>query len=313
VSWLLTGGAGYIGSHIAHQFVEAGESIVIFDNLSTGRFERIPESATFVKGDITSESDFSSIFESHEIEGVINLVALKSVAESELFPDEYERVNTRGAALVLSCSIKNDVKFFIQSSTAAVYGNPESGFAHESTEPHPISVYGRTKLAAEDELVGAVSSNSISGTSLRYFNVVGARNKLLKDNSAANLFPIVMRAISAGRRPQVFGSDYETPDGTCIRDYVHVEDIASAHLLTARALREKTLPPAINIGTGSGFSVLEVISALQEFNGTSLDPEMLPRRIGDPAELTAKVELAEAVLGFRSTRTLEDMVTSTFI
>ena len=313
MSWLLTGGAGYIGSHIAHQFVEAGESVVILDNLSTGLMERLPKSATFVKGEITSDSDLANVFKSHAIEGVINLAALKSVAESELFPDEYELVNSRGAAQVLKHSIKNGAQFFIQSSTAAVYGNPESGVAYESTVPHPISVYGRTKLAAEEELTGAMSRNSISGTSLRYFNVVGARNKRLKDNSAANLFPIVMRALSAGNRPQVFGGDYETPDGTCIRDYVHVEDIALAHLLTARALREKTLPPSINLGTGSGFSVLEVISALQKSIGTSYDPEMLPRRFGDPAELTANVELAEAVIGFKSVRKLNDMVTSTFI
>ena len=313
MSWLLTGGAGYIGSHIAHQFVEAGESVVVLDNLNTGLMERLPERATFIKGDITSDSDLAHVFKSHAIEGVINLAALKSVAESELFPDEYELVNTIGAAQVLEYSIKSGVRFFIQSSTAAVYGNPESGVAYESTTPDPISVYGRTKLAAEEELMGAVSKKSIAGTSLRYFNVVGARNKLLKDNSAANLFPIVMRALSSGNRPQVFGSDYETADGTCIRDYVHVEDIALAHLLTARALREKTLPPAINIGTGSGFSVLEVISALQEINETSLDPEMLPRRIGDPAELTANVELAEDVIGFKSARTLKDMVASTFI
>jgi UDP-glucose 4-epimerase len=313
MSWLLTGGAGYIGSHIAHQFVEAGESVVILDNLSTGLMERIPKSATFVKGDITSDSDLAKVFKSHAIEGVINLAALKSVAESELFPDEYELVNSRGAAQVLKHSIKNGAQFFIQSSTAAVYGNPESGVAYESTAPHPISVYGRTKLAAEEELTGAMSKNSISGTSLRFFNVVGARNKTLKDNSAANLFPIVMRALSAGNRPQVFGGDYETHDGTCIRDYVHVEDIALAHLLTARALRENTLPPSINLGTGSGFSVLEVISALQKSSGTSFDPEMLPRRFGDPAELTANVELAEAVIGFKSVRNLNDMVSSTFI
>ena len=313
MSWLLTGGAGYIGSHIAHQFVDAGESVVILDNLNSGLMERVPESAIFVKGDITSDSDLASVFRSHAIEGVINLAALKSVAESELFPDEYELINAKSAAKVLDYSIKSGVRFFIQSSTAAVYGNPESGVAFESTAPQPISVYGRTKLAAEEALLGAVSRDSISGTSLRYFNVVGARNKTLKDNSAANLFPIVMRALSSGIRPQVFGSDYETPDGTCIRDYVHVEDIALAHLLTARALQDKTLPPAINIGTGSGFSVLEVISALQEFNETSLVPEMLPRRIGDPAELTANVELAEAVIGFKSTRNLHDMVTSTFL
>ncbi len=313
MSWLLTGGAGYIGSHVAHQFVEAGESVVIFDNLRTGLMERVPKSVIFFKGDITSDSDLSAVFRSHQIEGVINLAALKSVAESELFPDEYERVNARGATQVLDYSIKNGVQFFIQSSTAAVYGNPESGVAYETTAPHPISVYGRTKLVAEEELTQAMDRKSISGTSLRYFNVVGARSKLLKDNSAANLFPIVMRALSSGIRPQVFGNDYETPDGTCIRDYVHVEDIALAHYLTARGLRSNALPPAINIGTGRGFSVLEVISALQEFNGTSLEPDMLPRRVGDPAELTANVELAEAVIGFRSARSLKDMVESTYL
>ncbi len=312
MSWLITGGAGYIGSHIAHTFVLEGEEVVVLDNLSTGLLERIPSGVPFYQGDITSEEVYKKIFSQEKIEGVINLAALKSVKESMRLQDEYRRINTYGVENTLKMAVKHGVEIFLQTSTAAVYGNVEGGVAFEFSETNPISVYGSTKLEAEEILDSHLESGKIKGTSLRYFNVVGASTPQLSDTSNANLFPMAMNELRAHKAPSVFGNDYPTLDGSCIRDYVHVQDVADAHLLAVTALRKKSLPEALNIGTGKGLSVFEVLDAMQTHLGTQTEIKIRPRREGDPASLVANVDLAFEQLGFRAKRSLEEMVSTTY-
>lgn len=313
MSWLITGGAGYIGSHIVHTFVSEGEEVVVLDNLSSGLVERVPRDVPFYEGDITSEDIYEKIFSQEKIEGVINLAALKSVEESMRLPDEYRRVNTYGVENTLKLAINHGVEIFLQTSTAAVYGNVEGGVAIESTKTNPISVYGSTKLDAEKILNSYVESGTIKGVSLRYFNVVGASTPQLRDTSISNLFPIAMNELRAHKAPSVFGNDYPTLDGSCIRDYVHVQDVADAHLLAVRALRADSLPGALNIGTGKGLSVFEVLDAMQTYLGTQGEIKIKPKREGDPASLIANVDLAWKHLGFRAKRSLEEMVSTTYI
>ena len=313
MSWLITGGAGYIGSHIAHTFVSEGEQVVILDSLSNGLVERVPRGVSLYEGDIASEEVYKKIFSQEKIEGVINLAALKSVEESMRLPDEYRRVNTYGVETALKMAVNHGVEIFLQTSTAAVYGNVEGGVAIESNKTNPISVYGSTKLDAEKILNSYVESGTIKGVSLRYFNVVGASTPKLRDTSISNLFPIAMNELRAHKAPSVFGNDYPTLDGSCIRDYVHVQDVADAHLLAVRALRADSLPGALNIGTGKGLSVFEVLDAMQTYLGTQAEIKIKPKREGDPASLIANVDLAWKHLGFRAKRSLEEMVSTTYI
>jgi UDP-glucose 4-epimerase len=311
--WLITGGAGYIGSHVVDLFIDSGESVVVLDNLRTGHIDRLPPGAIFFQGDITSESDLESLFTNFEIKGIVNLAGLKSVEESSQIPDEYFRVNSLGVKTLLSKSKKYGVKYFIQSSTAAVYGNLASGFANESDSVKPISVYGESKLQAEIHLGEEISRGSIRAASLRYFNVVGAKKYQLKDTSVENLFPIVANAISIRSPIKVFGTDYQTRDGSCVRDYVHVLDVANAHLLAAREIEKREIPSHLNIGTGQGYTVLEVINAFEAFHKSKLEIIELPRRIGDPETLLADIGLAVKELDFYPEFRLDQMVESTFV
>ena len=313
MTWLITGGAGYIGSHVVDLFLASGETTVVLDNLKSGNISRVHPSSKFVLGDITNEKDLDGVFSQFEIIGIINLAGLKSVEESARIPSEYFRVNDFGVGQLLNKAQENKVPYFIQSSSAAIYGNPDSGIAHELLSPQPISVYGESKLKAEEKLDSAMTIGDISGTSLRYFNVVGSKNVSLSDTSMNNLFPIVANSIKRNLRPQVFGGDYQTLDGSCIRDYIHVLDLARAHLLAARNLQVGELPKYLNVGTGRGHSVLEVIAAFQAFHETTLELEILPRRTGDPGVLIADTNLAFDVLGFKAEYSLEKMVASTHL
>ena len=313
MTWLITGGAGYIGSHIVDLFLFSGESVVVIDNLRAGHTERLPQGVPFVQGDITSESDLESLFSHFAIRGVINLAGLKSVEESSRIPEEYFRVNSVGVKVLLAKAKKHNVKFFIQSSSAAVYGNLDSGVAFELLPLNPISVYGKSKLEAETQLENEISNGAIRGTSLRYFNVVGAKNLQLRDSSTENLFPIIANAIKNKLPLKVFGTDYQTRDGSCIRDYVHVLDLAQAHLLAARQIEMQEIPRHLNIGTGHGYSVLEVIEAFQVSHKYKIEVLNYPRRTGDPATLTADIALAVKELGFHPDYGLSQMVNSTYL
>lgn len=308
--WLVTGGAGYIGSHVVLKMSEAGFEVVVLDNLSSGLIERIPVGANFIKGDICDFDLVSQLLLDNKVEGIINLAALKSVEESKQIPEEYERINHLGTKILVDCAIKAGVNIFIQSSTAAVYGKSDSGLVSETSELSPISPYGESKVLAEREVERFIGKDGRRGTCLRYFNVLGSESPLLKDNSKANVVPMVLEALAKGAPPQIFGDDYQTKDGTCIRDYIHVSDIARAHVLAVIKLQTGVLPPAINIGTGHGYSVREVMREILVQSSSKNEPIVVGRREGDPAILISDVTLIRELLGFKAELSLFQMIRS---
>ena len=308
--WLVTGSSGYIAQHVIEQFLLNEFDVIGIDSRVISSNTPIKSKFKQYVGDIRDEVFLSQVFMSESIVGVVNLAALKSVDESLAKPELYEQVNFQGVQTLLAESIKSGVQYFIQSSTAAVYGSSQDGFVDEKSETLPISPYGATKLKAENALSAEISRGAIRGTSLRYFNVIGSSRPEMQDTSKANIVPMVLRAIQEDQNPRIFGADYETPDGTCVRDYVHVVDIAKAHLLAAERVQKHDLPPAINIGSGRGYSVREIMNEILSQKGSSLIPEVHPRRPGDPSFLVARVDLADQVLGFRAELGLSEMVSS---
>ena len=318
-TWLITGGAGYIGAHIADLFLADNKEIVIYDSLYQGLESRIEflrkkhdREIPLVVADIRDFAKFEQVLATYKPHGVIHTAALKAVGESIEQPDEYFDVNCSATKKMLDLLINFKIYNFIFSSTAAVYGSPNhTNPAKEDDPKNPISPYGAAKLAAEESVNKFLALPSNRGTSLRFFNVIGTADPELMDNSAENLVPIVLNKLKVGEVPVIFGADYPTPDGTCIRDYIDVRDVARAHLLSANA--EKELPPVMNVGTGKGTSVWEVI----ELVGASFGLENLPvtidqRRVGDPAFLSADVSLIESILGFKANYDLVDSVRSLF-
>ncbi len=316
MTWLITGGAGYIGSHVVDQFLSAGKEVVVFDSLINGLKSRVdfvnslhPENqAVFIKADIRDVDTISDSIETYGVRGIVHLTALKSVAQSMIEPDLYMEVNYEATKSLLDIAQSYSIKQFIFSSSAAVYGSPETGIVKESDETNPISPYGESKLLAEKALNDFLDISGNKGTSLRFFNVVGTAYRELMDNSRENLVPIVISALQQNQAPVIFGTDYPTPDGTCIRDYVDVRDIAIAHLQVAES--QIALPRALNIGTGRGASVLEVINVIAQKNDLGITPILSDRRLGDPARLCADVSLAEGSLNFSAQYSLRESITS---
>ena len=317
--WLITGGAGYIGAHVADDFLADGKDVVIYDSLYQGLESRIEylrkkhgKEIPLIVADIRDTVKFEEVLADYAPHGVIHTAALKAVGESMEKPDEYFEVNYRATAKMLELLIKHDIHNFIFSSTAAVYGSPDHSNPIKEDDPkNPISPYGASKLAAEEEVNKYLALPGNRGTSLRFFNVVGTAAPQLMDNSVENLVPIVINKLKAGEAPVIYGTDYPTPDGTCIRDYVDVRDVANAHLSSVNA--EKELPPVMNVGTGKGASVREVI----EFVGTASRQESLQviaseRRAGDSGFLCADVALINRTLGFRANHELVDSAGSLF-
>jgi len=318
-TWLLTGGAGYIGAHIADEFIRAGKPVVIYDSLYQGLESRIVylrakhnAPIPFIKADIRDYNELESVIRTHKIDGIVHTAALKAVGESLEKSDEYFQVNLEATTELIAIAKRNNVKKFIFSSTAAVYGSPDSMDPCKEDGPKaPISPYGDSKYQAESAVTAYINTPGNFGTSLRFFNVVGAAAPELFDNSVTNLVPIVIGKLNKGESPTIFGTDYPTPDGTCIRDYVDVRDIARAHLAAANATTK--LPDTMNIGTGRGASVREVIKlVLEATNKTDAQVIENPRRAGDPAFLCADVTLAKSAMGFESKYSLEESVRSLF-
>jgi UDP-glucose 4-epimerase len=318
-TWLLTGGAGYIGSHIANEFIRAGKSVVIYDSLYQGLESRIKYLRTkhnidipLIKADIRDYNEIEGVIRKYNINGIVHTAALKAVGESMEKPDEYFEVNLTATNEIIDIARRNNVKKFIFSSTAAVYGSPDSMEPCLEDGPKaPISPYGDSKYQAEAKVTAFINTPGNHGTSLRFFNVVGTAAPELIDNSVENLVPIVLGKLNKNQSPEIFGTDYPTPDGTCIRDYVDVRDIARAHLAAADATGQ--LPPALNIGTGRGASVREVIDlVLKAINKTDTQVIESPRRAGDPAFLCADINLAKSSMGFTSMYSLEESVRSLF-
>jgi UDP-glucose 4-epimerase len=318
-TWLLTGGAGYIGTHIADEFIRTGKSVVIYDSLYQGLESRIVylrakhnAPIPFIKADIRDYNELENVIRTHKIDGIVHTAALKAVGESMEKSDEYFQVNLEATTELIAIAKRNNVKKFIFSSTAAVYGSPDSMDPCKEDGPKaPISPYGDSKYQAETSVTAFINTPGNHGTSLRFFNVVGAAAPELLDNSVENLVPIVLGKLNKGEAPTIFGTDYPTPDGTCIRDYVDVRDIARAHLAAANATTK--LPDTMNIGTGRGASVREIIKlVLESTNKADTQVVETDRRAGDPAFLCADVTLAKSAMGFESKYSLEESVKSLF-
>ena len=311
MTWLLTGGAGYIGAHVLRSLQAADMDVVVVDDLSTGIASRVPDNVPLVKVDLGDVNALSELMKEHEISGVVHLAAKKAVGESVERPLWYYRQNMDRILTLVETMANVGVRNMVYSSSAAVYGMPAGQQVAEDDSTVPTSPYGETKLIGEWVVRDAARVHGLSWTALRYFNVAGAGADDLGDTSAFNLIPLVFRAVSAGERPKIFGDDYATPDGTCVRDYIHVADLAEAHVTAAVATQgSEPIGRAYNVGRGVGASVREVIDVASAVIGRDLNPEVVARRSGDPAYLVATADRIRDELGWTATRDLTDMVSS---
>ncbi len=308
----MTGGAGYIGSHVVRLLLARGDDVIVIDRLSTGRRHRI-DGAVLVETDLASPEaadEVREIVREHGVDGVLHFAALKSAPESVLQPERYYRENLGALANVLSGIRDTAVRSFVFSSSAAVYGEVSDEPVGENIPTAPINPYGQTKLAGEWLTRAATAAAGIPSVSLRYFNVAGAGWPDLADDQVANLFTVTIDRILRDEPPIIYGDDHETADGTGVRDYVHVLDLAEAHVAALEALANRPQHDVYNIGTGRGVSVREVIDALASVSGRPLAPVVADRRPGDPSSVVADVSRSARELGWRSRYSLSDMVES---
>lgn len=311
MTWLITGGAGYIGAHVVRAMTEAGERAVVYDDLSTGIAERVPDGVPLEVGSTLDRERLSRVLAGHGITGVVHLAAKKQVGESMDLPLHYYRENVEGLRVLLEAVTAAGVPSFVFSSSAAVYGMPDVDLVTEETPCVPMSPYGETKLAGEWLVRATGRATGLSTACLRYFNVAGAAAPELTDVGVFNLIPMVFEKLTEGASPRIFGDDYPTPDGTCVRDYIHVVDLAEAHVAAARAL--ETAPGrdlTLNIGRGEGVSVREMIDRINALTGYDRPPVVTPRRPGDPARVVASAERIAAELGWKAKYDVQDMITS---
>ncbi|MFI5853687.1 UDP-glucose 4-epimerase GalE [Streptomyces parvulus] len=313
MSWLVTGGAGYIGAHVVRALVDGGERVVVFDDLSTGSADRVPDGTPLVIGSVLDGPLVERVIRDHAVTGVVHIAGKKQVGESVERPLHYYRENVTGLATLLEAMTSTGVDRLVFSSSAAVYGMPDVDLVTEDTPCLPLSPYGETKLAGEWLINAAARAHGIRAASLRYFNVAGAAAPELSDTGVFNLIPMVFERLEVGDAPRVFGDDYATPDGTCVRDYIHVEDIASAHLAAARRLAEAPEGTALtlNVGRGEGSSVREMVDRVLKVTGRQdLAPQVTERRPGDPARIVAAADRAREELGWTARHDLDDMIDS---
>jgi UDP-glucose 4-epimerase len=311
MTWLVTGGAGYIGAHVVRAFTEAGIASVVLDNLSSGHRGFVPADIPFVRGSITDGEVLQDLFAQYPIDGVVHLAGYKHAGESVTFPLLTYEQNVTGTVTLLAEMARASVDRIVFSSSAAVYGSPDVDIITESTPTKPLSPYGETKLIGEWLMRDQGIAQGLTHTSLRYFNVVGSKTDEVFDTSPHNLFPLVFDALTDGRAPRIFGNDYPTEDGTCVRDYVHVADVAAAHVSAAQAMiAGTTLEPVYNLGGGTGTSVREILTAVKTVTGIDLEPEIHARRAGDTARIVADGSRASRDLGWAQRHTVESMVAS---
>lgn len=310
---LLTGGAGYIGSHVLRLLQQRDVRVVVVDDLSEGIEARIGD-APLVTLDLASKGavdKLTQVFLEHGVSAVIHLAARKKVGESVERPEWYEEQNVGGLKNLLEAMRAGGVERLVFSSSAATYGVPDVSQVTEDFDCKPINPYGQTKLDGEHLVQAAAEEWGLREVSLRYFNVAGTGWPELMDTQAANLVPIVFQNLALGISPRVFGIDYPTPDGTCVRDYVHVLDLAEAHLEAIDYLEREVRPyDVFNVGTGVGSSVLEVIQEVAAASKTKIVPQLEPRRPGDPAFLAADVSRIQNVLGWKAKHNLHDIIKS---
>jgi len=310
---LVTGGAGYIGSHAALALLDGGRDVVVLDNLSQGHRWAVPTGAAFVEGDCGDEDLVRRVIDEHNVTAIMHFAGSIIVPDSVIYPLEYYRNNTVNSRALLQVAVDSGVKHFIFSSTAGVYGEPKATPINEDFALKPISPYGTSKMMTEKMLADAAIAHDLRYVALRYFNVAGADPKGRSGQTsrkATHLIKIASQA-ATGTRPQmaIYGEDYETPDGTCIRDYIHVSDLANAHVLALEYLERGGESDVMNCGYGRGFSVREVIGAVKKVSGVDFEVELADRRPGDPAALIAAADRIRQKLGWTPVHDdLEDIV-----
>ncbi len=311
MTWLVTGGAGYIGAHVVRALTAAGMTPVVLDDLSTGHAAFVPQGVPFVRASILDATAVDAAIADHGVTSVIHVAGFKYAGVSVQRPLHTYEQNVTGMITLLEAMQRHGVQQCVFSSSAAVYGAVDVDLVTEDTPKNPTSPYGESKLIGEWLLRDQEVAAGLRHTSLRYFNVVGSGDPALRDTSPHNLFPLVFDALVEGRVPRINGTDYPTPDGTCVRDYIHVADLALAHVAAARRLEAgEPLEPAYNLGSGDGVSVRQIMDAVAEVTGIAFTPEVADRRPGDPPRIVASGELAARDLGWAMRHTLAEMVES---
>ena len=312
---LVLGGAGYIGSHTALELVKAGNEVVIADNLVTGYRKAIPEGAKFYEGDLRDFDFLNKLFQQEKIDAVIHFAAYSLVGESVTNPLKYYDNNLYGTKVLLEAMVKNNVGKIVFSSTAATYGEPENIPILETDRACPTNPYGETKLAMEKMFKWTAEAHGLRYVSLRYFNACGADESGIigeAHNPESHLIPLILQVPNGKRETiSIYGTDYDTPDGTCIRDYIHVTDLAQAHILAVQYLNNGGKSDIFNLGNGVGYSVREVIETARKVTGHPIPATETSRRAGDPARLVASSEKAKSVLGWKPVHdSLEEIIAS---
>lgn len=310
MTWLVTGGAGYIGAHVVRELVRAGHRVIVFDDLSTGRAERVPENVVTRLGNTTDTARLTEVMTEFEVTGVVNLAARKSVPESVAQPLWYYQQNVGGFAALLAAMAETGVQRLVQSSSAAIYGAAPGPALSEDDPVIPLSPYAQTKLIAEQMLADTAEALKLSYLALRYFNPVGAAEPVLAEVGGTNVMAVLFNAIDTGQTFQVTGDDFDTHDGSGIRDYIHILDLAEAHVAAVERVSTGQFRDVVNVGTGSGYTVFELLDAVRDVTGLPVPHEVVGRRPGDPAGAAAAVERSARVLGWRAQRDLRDMVDS---
>lgn len=312
---LVLGGAGYIGSHTVYELIDNGEDVVIIDNLLTGHEEAVHPKARFYKGDIRDKEFLDSVFKKEKIDAVIHFAASSLVGESMEKPLKYYDNNLCGTKILLDSMVEHGIDKIVFSSTAAVYGEPERIPILETDKTEPTNTYGETKLSMEKMFKWVGKAHGLRYVSLRYFNACGAHvsGKIGEDhNPESHLIPLILQ-VPNGKREfiSIFGEDYQTKDGTCIRDYIHVTDLAQAHILAVKYLQNGGKSDIFNLGNGIGFSVKEVIETARKVTQNAIPAKVTPRRAGDPAKLIASSDKAKKVLGWKPQHAELDEIIST--
>tara|TARA_Y100001970_G_C14234867_1_gene861164 strand:- start:2404 stop:3366 length:963 start_codon:yes stop_codon:yes gene_type:complete len=303
MKYLVTGGAGYIGSHIVYECIDQGHEIIIFDDMSHGLEENIDSRAKFVKGSTHSDYDLNNVM-ADGFDGVIHLAAWKAAGESMTHPEKYAKNNVSGSLNLLNACVRHEIKYFVFSSSSSVYGNPIYIPIDEDHPVNPVSYYGESKYLVERNLKWYSKLKGIRYASLRYFNGAGydIKGRIKgQERDSLNLIPITME-VAAGIRDkiEVFGNDYDTDDGTGVRDYIHVNDLATAHVKAINYIYEQNKDLTLNLATGNGYSVLEIIQKAIEITGRNISYEIVGRRDGDPAKVVAISKNAEEILDWRA-------------
>ena len=313
---LLFGGAGYIGTHVALAFLKHGDQVGIYDNLSSGLRSNVPDEAEFFEGDILDRKRVSEVL-SKGWDAAVHLAAFKAAGESMIKPEKYSENNITGSLIIITECVKHGCMNFILSSSAATYGEPKYLPIDEKHPTNPENYYGYTKLASEENLRWYSKLRGLNYAALRYFNAAGydVNGEMTGlERNPANLLPVIMEvAIGARKELCIFGTDYDTPDGTCIRDYVHVSDLADAHVMATEYISKNKENLVVNLGSENGISVKEMVEAARRITGKEIPAKNSPRRAGDPAKLVASSKLAHEKLGWSATKSdVETLIASTW-